>query len=58
MATMSMLEHRPDLIKLCLDVVTVLGSVIATLSAENAELKSRGKGRASTPLLPHMHMGI
>jgi len=55
---MSMLEHRPDLIKLCLDVVTVLGSVIATLSAENAELKSRGKGRASTPLLPHMHMGI
>jgi len=56
MATMSMLEHRPDLIKLFLDVVTMLGSVIATLSAENDELKARGADRASTPLLPRMQM--
>jgi len=47
MVTMCVLEHRPDLIKIFLDLIAVLGSVIAALSAEIAELRARGDGEAA-----------
>jgi len=48
MATVNVLEHRPDLIKLFPHLMAVLGSVIATMSAENAELKARVAGEAAS----------
>jgi len=44
MATIGVLERRPDLMQLALTLMTVLGSVIA---AENAVLKAREAGGAA-----------
>jgi len=48
MATVNVLEHRPDLIKLFPHLMAVLGSVIAIMSAENAEHKARVAGGAAS----------
>ena len=40
MTTMGVLENHADLMRLALKLMTVLGSVISTLAAENAVLKA------------------
>ena len=40
MATMGVLKNNADLMELSFKLMTVLGSVISTLAAENAVLKA------------------